>query len=215
MFSRHLAFVSLRCGVSMRIIILHGFNATPSDHFYPSLASDMRALGYDVVVPTLSLVTGEAFSLPTIIDELKKQVGFIKKDDILVGHSLSSFIILQYLEAVEMTETPRAVVLVAPPWSVSRPELRPLFIVDLDADVLMWKAREFVVIHSKDDTLVPVVHGKHLARALKARWIETENDGHFMDTKYPALSEQIDKIINTPFLYAPGSSLEDDYKVGE
>lgn len=120
--------------------------------------------------------------------------------------------ILQYLEAVEMTETPRAVILVAPPWKVSRPELRRLFIEDLDAEVLMWKAREFVVVHSKDDKLVPFEHGQKLATLLKARMVETATDGHFMDEKYPVLLETIKHIAGTPFEYSPGMSLEDQYK---
>lgn len=195
----------------MRVIIVHGFNAKPTDHFYPALAAALRAVGHEVVTPTLPLVTGEEFSLPLVMEEMKKQVGYVKKEDIFVGHSLSSFVVLQYLEAFEMTETPRAVVLVAPPWGVSRPELRPLFIVDLDADVLMWKAREFVVVHSKDDDLVPVSHGHRLAEALKARFVETETDGHFMGAVYPMLHALLLEVIDTPFLYAPGQTLDDDF----
>ena len=150
--------------------------------------------------------------LNLIIEEMKSQVGYLKNDDILLGHSLGGFIILQYLEAIEMTETPRAVILVAAPWKVSRPELRRLFIADLDADVLMWKAREFVVVHSKDDELVPFEHGQRLPETLKARLVETTGNGHFMAEQYPVLVDIIEKISNSPFEFAPGMSLADDYK---
>ncbi|PJE76979.1 hypothetical protein COV05_02190 [Candidatus Uhrbacteria bacterium CG10_big_fil_rev_8_21_14_0_10_48_16] len=195
----------------MRIILVHGFNANPTSNFHPWLASELRNKGFQVVVPELPLSTKEEINLPEIIEKMKDQVGYLKNDDILLGHSLGAFIILQYLEAIEMTETPRAVILVGAPFNVSRPELRRLFIVDLDADVLMWKAREFVVVHAQDDQMVPFDHGEKLAVQLKARLIAPQNGGHFMDEKYPVLLETIEEIANRPFEFEPGQSLEDDY----
>ncbi|MBM5789760.1 alpha/beta fold hydrolase [Candidatus Parcubacteria bacterium] len=195
----------------MRAILVHGFNANPSMNFHPWLADELRARGFEVVAPTLSLSTQTELNLPAIMEEMKSQIGYLKSDDILLGHSLGAFIILQYLEAIEMTETPRAVVMVAAPWKVSRPELRRLFLVDLDADVLMWKAREFVVVHSKDDPLVPFEHGKRLAETFKARFVQTDADGHFMAERYPVLVDTLVDIANRPFEFAPGSSLDDDY----
>lgn len=196
----------------MRAILVHGFNASPQMNFHSWLRDQLRARGFEVVVPELPLSTKTELNLPEIIGAMKAQVGFLKNDDILLGHSLGAFIILQYLEAVEMTETPRAVVMVAAPWNVSRPELRRLFLVDLDADVLMWKAREYIVVHSKNDPLVPFDHGQRLATAFKARFVSTASDGHFMGEAYPVLVETIEEIANRPFEYAPGKSLADDYQ---
>lgn len=195
----------------MRIILVHGFNASPTTNFHPWLSQELRDRRFDVVVPELPLSTKEELNLPAIIEAMKSQVGFIKSDDILLGHSLGAFIIPQYLEAVEMTETPRAVILVAAPWNVSRPEMQRLFLADLDAEVLMWKAREFVVVHSKDDALVPFEHGVRLAAQLKARLVETSGDDHYMGERYPVLLEVIEEIAKRPFEFAPGQSLTDDY----
>lgn len=196
----------------MRVILIHGMNASPEKNFHPWLAGELRDRGFEVLVPELPLsVTEEGFNLPTIIKVMKEQVGYLKSDDILLGHSLGGLVILQYLEAVEMTETPRAVILVGPPWKVSRPELRRLFVEDLDAEVLMWKAREYVVVHSHDDTIVPFEHGEKLAHQLKARVVVTQTDGHFMEEKHPVLLEVIEEISKRPFEFAPGMSLDDDY----
>ena len=196
----------------MRVILVHGFNANPQMNFHPWLGQQLRNRGFEVVMPNLPLSSQEEINLPEIIEKMKEEVGYLKSDDILLGHSLGAFIILQYLEAIEMTQTPRAVILVAAPWNVSRPELRRLFFVDLDADVLMWKAREFVVVHSHDDKLVPFEHGEKLATQLKARLVATEGNGHFMDQEYPILLETIEEIAKRPFEFVPGMSLEDDYK---
>lgn len=181
-------------------------------NFHPWLKAELLKRGFEVIAPKLNLNSGEELDLPQIIEDMKSQIGYLKNDDILLGHSLGGYIILQYLEAVEMTETPRAVVLVASPWKVSKPELRRLFIIDLDADVLMWKAREYVVVHAKDDTMVPIEHGRKLAEAFKANLIETEGQGHFMDTQYPVLIDIIQEISDTPFEFEPGMSLDDDYE---
>jgi len=195
----------------MRVILVHGFNSSPEMNFHPWLRDQLKDRGFDVVAPKLDLVTGEEFDLPHVIEQMKEQIGLLKNDDILLGHSLGALMIMQYLEAVEMVETPRAVLLVAAPWNVKRPELRRLFMADIDADVLMWKARGFAVIHSKDDKMVPIEHGKMLAESLKAKFIETDGDGHYMDEKYPILLDLIVKISETPFAYAPGEALDDDY----
>ena len=208
--SRHLPYFPI-LSVHMRVILVHGFNANPHMNFHPWLAGQLQAKGFEVVVPELPLSTMEEINLPEIIEKMKDQVGYLKNDDILLGHSLGAFVVLQYLEAVEMTETPRAVILVAAPWNVSRPELQRLFLVDLDADVTMWKAREFVIVHSHDDKLVPFEHGERLAERLKARLVATDGDGHYMDDQYPVLLETIEEIAQRPFEFEPGLSLEDDY----
>ena len=138
-------------------------------------------------------------------------MGLLKNEDIVLGHSLGALIILQYLEAVEMTETPRAVVMVGAPWKVAKPELRRLFLADLDAEVLMWKAREFVVVHSTDDALVPFEHGKKLAESFKATFVEAQGCDHFMGSEYPVLLETVERLATQPFEYAPGMSLANDY----
>jgi uncharacterized protein len=196
----------------MRVILVHGFNANPEMNFHPWLAGQLRNRGFEVVVPELPLSTKDELELPVIIERMKEQVGFLKSSDIILGHSLGAFIILQYLEAVEMTETPRAVILVGAPWKVSSPELRQLFLADLDADVMMWKAREYVVVHAKDDEMVPFKHGEKMAERFKAQLVAPESGGHFMGEEYPVLLETIQNIADTPFEFEPGMSLNDDYK---
>jgi hypothetical protein len=195
----------------MRVILIHGFNANPTTNFHPWLGAQLRDRGFEVVVPEIPLSTTSELNLPEIIEAMKSSIGYVKSSDIILGHSLGAFVALQYLEAVEMTETPRAVILVAAPWNVSRPELKRLFLADLDAEVLMWKEREFVVVHSRDDALVPFEHGEKLAAQFKARLIATQGDDHYMGEHYPVLLETIEEIAKRPFEYAPGQSLGDDY----
>ncbi len=180
-------------------------------NFHPWLAVELRARGFEVLAPRLNLKAGEDIRLSDVLEALREQVGPLSGDDILLGHSLGGLMMLQYLEAAEMDAPPRAALLVASPWHVNNPALRHLFIADFDAEVLMWKAREFFVIHSSDDKLVPMDHGRKWAEVLKARFIQTEGDGHYMDARYPVLLSAIEDIAAHPHEFAPGKSLKDDF----
>ena len=196
----------------MRIISIHGFNASSQSNFHPWLKEQLQEQGYEVIAPNLPLSAEGDLDLPGIISAMREQIGLLKSDDVIIAHSLSAFIILQYLEAVEMIGTPRAVIFVAAPWKVSKQELRRLFIADLDADVLMWKAREFIIIHSKDDKMVPFDHAQKLAEAFKGRLVATETDGHFMNTEHSVLVDVIAEVAKTPFEYNPGAVLENVFE---
>jgi predicted alpha/beta hydrolase family esterase len=150
--------------------------------------------------------------LVKISEDLKKQIGFLKNEDILLGHSMGGLLLLQYLESAEMVETPRAVVLVAAPWKIFKPELSQLMVDELDADVIMWKAREFFVVHSKDDKLVPFEHGKKLAEVLRANFIERDGEDHYMAEQYSVLRDLILEIAAKPVDFNPGAGLKNDFE---
>jgi len=196
----------------MRVTIIHGFNATPQDHFYPWLADQLRAKGYEVQVPELPLKTGEEIEAEALMELMHEKIGLLTHDDIVIGHSLSAVLALRYLEYVEIKSTPRAFVLVAPPWRVNASEMQGLFMTNLDFDVMPWKAAEFVVVHSSDDVLVPFDHAKKWVEVLKAKLIDQPGNDHYMGKEYPILLELIEDLKNNPIEYEPGASLPDVYK---
>lgn len=196
----------------MRITIIHGFNATPTSHFYPWLADTLRAKGYDVQVPELPLKTGEELEAEALLELMHEKIGMLTGDDIVIGHSLSAVLALRYLEYVELKSTPRAFVLVAPPWKVGASEMQSLFMTNLDFDVVPWKAAEFVVVHSPDDAMVPFDHAKKWTEVLKARLVDAPGNDHYMGKEYPILVELIEELKNHPVEFAPGESLTDELK---
>ena len=196
----------------MRITIIHGFNATPASHFYPWLADTLRAKGYDVQVPELPLKTGEELEAETLLELMHEKIGLLTHDDIVIGHSLSAVLALRYLEYVELKSTPRAFVLVAPPWKVGASQMQSLFMTNLDFDVVPWKAAEFVVVHSPDDAMVPFDHAKKWTEVLKAKLVDVPGNDHYMDKEYPILAELIEELKNHPVEFAPGESLADELK---
>lgn len=195
----------------MRITMIHGFNATPNDHFYPWLAQKLRDAGHDVRVPELPFRTGEIPEFPALMQIMQEKVGILDEDDILLGHSLGAVLAVRYLENVELKGFPRACVLVAAPWYVRRPEFQSLFMTDLDYDVVPWKVREYVVVHSPDDEAVPFEHAQKWTDMLKARLVDIPGNDHYMGPEYPILFETMQDIATRSVEYAPGKSLPDEF----
>ena len=193
----------------MRIILIHGFNANPEMNFHPWLRDELHQAGFDVLAPELPF-SGE----PELFEWLKameEQVGRIEADDIILGHSLGAVMALRYLEAAEMTGTPRALILVAAPWTHKRKEMQSFFMSDFDADVLMWKAREFIVVHSKDDKLVPFNHAEKYKEILRGKLLARDREDHYMGQEYPVLLQLINKLAEKEYEISPGEGLENDY----
>jgi len=193
----------------MRIILIHGFNANPEMNFHPWLRDELHQAGFEVLAPELPF-SGE----PDLFEWLKameEQVGRIDSEDIILGHSLGAVMALRYLEGAEMTGTPRAVILVAAPWTHKRPEMRSFFTHELDADVLMWKASDFIIVHSKDDDLVPFDHAEKYRDILKGKLLERDKEGHYMGEKYPILLQLIKKLAEKDHEINPGEGLNNDF----
>ena len=193
----------------MRVILIHGFNANPEMNFHPWLRDELHQAGFEVLAPELPF-SGE----PELFEWLKameEQVGRLGPDDIILGHSLGAVMALRYLEAAEMTGTPRALIMVAAPWTHKRADMRSFFMSEFDADVLMWKARDFIIVHSKDDELVPFDHAKNYKEILRGKLLAREGEGHYMEEKYPVLLELIKKLADNEYEIKPGEGLENDF----
>ncbi len=197
----------------MRIILIHGFNANPEMNFHPWLRDELHKEGFEVLAPELPF-SGEP-DLAEWLKAMEELVGRLEPDDIILGHSLGGVMALRYLEAAEMTGTPRAVVLVAAPWSLKGNAMQSFFTHELDADVLMWKANDFIIVHSKDDDKVPFDHAEKYAKMLKGKLLTREGEDHYMAEQYPVLLEIIQRLAEKDYEIHPGEGLPDDYDQDE
>ncbi|MBU1126154.1 MAG: alpha/beta fold hydrolase [Patescibacteria group bacterium] len=194
----------------MKIVLIHGYKANSTSHFYPWLRDELRRLGHDVVLPDLP--DPESPDPEVWTKTLVEEVGPIDDETIVVGHSVGAAAALRFLEAAEAYSTPKACLLISPPWMIRSDDLRGFFLSELDFDVLMWKASRFVIIHSKDDDKIPFDHAEKYAAVLHAKLIERNNgEGHFLGEKYPIILETLKDIIEEKIEFAPGAVIEDEY----
>lgn len=193
----------------MRIILIHGYKATPATNFFPWLHEELRKNGFDVVVPELPNPMEPDRDLWT--KTLLEVVGTLSSEDIIVGHSLGGAAALRFLEAAEARTTPHACVLISTPWMIKDERFRGFFLTELDHDVLMWRASKFTVIHAKDDSVIPVDHAKRYADVFHAKLVTPDTGGHFDGQEYPVILDEILSVAREPIEYAPGMSLDDEY----
>ncbi len=193
----------------MRIILVHGYKASPKTNFWPWLERELKDRRFEVVMPELP--TPETPDRDAWTKALLEAVGHLSDQDIVVGHSLGGAAALRLLEAVEARTTPHACVLISTPWMIKDDRFRSFFLTELDHDVLMWRASKFVVVHAKDDTVIPVAHADRYAQVFHAKLITPEVGGHFDGPEYPELLKAIVDVAEEPIIYAPGMSLADEY----
>ncbi len=132
-------------------------------------------------------------------------------EDIIVGHSLGGATALQFLEAAEARTTPHACVLISTPWMIKEERFRGFFLTELDHDVLMWRASKFVIIHAKDDPVIPFEHAKRYAEVFHAKLVDPDTGGHFDGPQYPVILDAILEVSREPIEFAPGASLPDQF----
>lgn len=193
----------------MRIVLIHGYNSGPDQNFHPWLAEQLRSRGFEVIAPKIPL-EGEPEAL-ACIEALVAAVGRLDEKTIILGHSLGGVMALRYLEAAEAASTPRAVILVGTPWQTKSEKTRNLFLSEFDYDVVAWKAKEFVVVHDKQDSMVPFDHAQKYQKMLNADLVETTGDDHFMDAQYPVLLETIIRKSEPLPPIEPGFTLPNRY----
>lgn len=79
-----------------RVIIVHGWGFTPDQNWYPWLADELGAKGFEVIVPEM------ADTLVPHIDawvaQLARTVGELDEQTIFVGHSIGCQTIIRYLQ---------------------------------------------------------------------------------------------------------------------
>lgn len=193
----------------MRIILVHGYKASPQTNFWPWLKRELTDRRFEVLMPELP--TPETPDRDVWTKALLEAVGPLSDQDIVVGHSLGGAAALRLLEAAEARTTPHACVLVSTPWLIKDEKFSGFFLTDLDHDVLMWRASKFVVVHAKDDKVIPLAHADRYAQVFHAELVAPEAGGHFDGPEQPIILETILKLAAEPIVFEPGMSLVDEF----
>jgi len=161
-----------------RLIIVHGWEGSPQEGWFPWLKAEMEKRGWEVSVPALpnSAEPEQARWLPY----LQMIVGKVDKNTFMVGHSLGCITILRFLERLPKEEFIGGAILVA---GFDNPlkykELKNFFQEVISWDRIKKNCKKFVTIHSEDDPEVPLENGLRFERNLRAKRIVVNGLKHF------------------------------------
>lgn len=162
-----------------RLFIIHGYTATPQNHWFNWLKAQAGLLGMEVIVPALPNTTAPQES--EWVAELARQVGTVDENTWFVGHSLGCITVLRFLSRQQHVA---AGIIMVSGFSepVDRlPELDGFTATPLDNLQVISKIPHRAVIASLDDDIVPADYSLRLSQQINAPLFGLPNGGHFLD----------------------------------
>ena len=178
-----------------RVVVVHGYDAAPDQHWFPWLRERLAAesVRTEVVeLPEPSFPEAGAW-----LAAVARAVGEPDPHTHLVGHSLGCITLLRHLAGLPQPWTLGGLVLVA--GFTGRLEAVPLldeFLAeDVDVSAVRANARRRLVLRSDDDPTVPAAATEALAARLDAPVRVVPRAGHFCGsdgvTRLPAVLEAL------------------------
>ena len=155
-----------------RAFIIHGWGATPADHWFPWLSGSLQQHGFAVDTPALPNPTAPVFA--DWQHTLARHIGTPQPDDLYIAHSLGNITLLHYLSQARPAKMPKL------------PEIEGYSIDNyveqarLDLPAVRSATPNTVCIVSGNDAIVAPEESGKLAAALNAPVIRVENAGHFL-----------------------------------
>ncbi|WP_018657368.1 RBBP9/YdeN family alpha/beta hydrolase [Actinomadura flavalba] len=163
-----------------RATIVHGYGATPRDHWFDALAADLDAAGFTTAIPALpdTLTPDPARWQAAVADA----AGVPDENAVIVAHSLGALTVLRHLAALDGPWRLGALVLVA--GFVDRlpglPELDAYIGDGADVTGIAGHVDRVTVLRSDADAIVPAGHTDRLAGLLGVASQVVPGAGHFL-----------------------------------
>lgn len=183
----------------MHVYIVHGYGASPSDHWFPWLKRELEKDGATVSI--INLPTPSAPQPEEWQRALEAQVASIDRNTYFVAHSLGSITLLSFLEKYQANESIGGYILVSA-FNAKLPILPQLDSFkeeDIDYEKLTNVARTRTVIAAIDDSIVPYTLSQRLAMSLSAKFVSVEHGNHFLGsdgfTEFPLVLTELQKAM--------------------
>lgn len=162
-----------------KVYVVHGYMASPQDHWFPWLKRRLAADGFDVEV--LQMPTPDRPSATAWDKFLKARIVRHDLDTFFVAHSLGCISLLRHL-LQEGKNNVGGMVLVSG-FAEPLPGLPQLteFVTGVgNLTVLSGRVTHRTVIAARDDSIVPYASSARLAQQLRADFVPVERGGHFL-----------------------------------
>jgi len=165
-----------------RAFIIHGYSATPADHWFRWLAEELETAGSPTVVPALP--NPENPDRQQWLDVLASEIGIPDHNTILIAHSLGCLTALRYLSSLSEPWNLGSLVLVAgfldPLPALA--ELDDYIAGGCDVSTISGHVERITVIRSDQDPYVPTAHTDRLAQQLGVTTHVIDGAGHFLSS---------------------------------
>lgn len=184
--------------MNKQLFIVHGYQATPQDHWFPWLAEEMRKEGYQktsIPLPHSDQPKYDEWQA-TLHQYLDQN---IDQNTIIVAHSLGVIAILSYLTSLPQSTKLKGLFLVAG-FNEPLPHIPQLdtFIHRCDVRFSKVQAQHMYTIAASEDPAVPLAATNRVSHGLNISTTIVQHQGHFLAregfTSFEALKDMLVKI---------------------
>ena len=183
--------------MAKQLYIIHGYGASPREHWFPWLKNTMEEKGWTVSI--LEMPDSEHPKFDKWLKAMKENIKNINENTYFVAHSLGTITTLQYLSQYENLPKFGGFILVSgfDEGIAGFEELRPFVKEKPDYKKINEKAELRAVVAAKDDHIVPIKLSEKVAKKLNGKFYPVEKGGHFLDregfTDLPLVKEILEK----------------------
>lgn len=179
-----------------QVYIIHGYDATPDNHWFRWLESELHKKGikaYPLTMPNAKNPKAEEW-----LNQMKKDIK-VNDQTIIVGHSLGTIATLNYL--ADTKQNVLGIVLVSGfyeplSWASQLNHFTEMY----KQKATMPSVKHSVVIAALDDYAVPHQLSDNLAQHLQAKYVRVAKGGHFLGregfTSFPLVLDEIVQIFD-------------------
>ncbi len=160
-----------------KAFLIHGWEGRPDGHWFPWLALELKARGWEVNAPQMPNSEN-----PRVLEWtgfLEKYVGKPDKNTYFVGHSLGCFAIVRYIELLPKKVQIGGCVFVAGfSGRLIIPDVAEFYEL-FDSEKAKRHCEKFVTIFSDNDPDIPLEKSLEFAKQLNAKTVMQRGKGHF------------------------------------
>ncbi|MGG0848887.1 RBBP9/YdeN family alpha/beta hydrolase [Peribacillus simplex] len=164
-----------------QVYIIHGYGASPANHWFQWLKEKLIADDNQVLV--LHMPSSSDPKKEEWLETLANKIKSLDNNTYFVTHSLGSITLLNYLEQLDPLPSFGGFILVSgfsEPLS-SLPSLNPFTVKKVDYKKIISATNSRAVIAAKDDYIVPFQLSQNLSKQLDTSFYHVEKGGHFLE----------------------------------
>ena len=184
----------------MKIFIIHGYQSSPEQHWFPWLAEKIKQMGSQCEI--VNLQDSDQPDFATWRQNLEAQVHPLNEQTIIIAHSLGCISVLDYLSEALNGRLIKAIFMVAGfnEKLTALPELNQFVQqAKLNDALLRFRIQQRYSLFSCNDPFVPAPLSIRFGQLLNAQMIEVKKAGHFMQSdglsEFPQLWEKLEKLL--------------------
>ncbi len=184
----------------MKVFIIHGYQSSPEQHWFPWLARKIEQIGSRCEIVHLEGSDQPDFAIWR--KNLVEQVHPLNEQTIIIAHSLACISALDYLSEALNGRLIRAMFMVAGfnEKLTALPELNQFVQqAKLNDALLRFRIQQRYLLFSCNDPFVPAPLSIHFGQLLNAQMIEVKKAGHFMMedgfSEFPQLWEKLEQLL--------------------